>query len=177
MNEQWKDIKDYEGLYMISNTGKVKSLSRQRSESQPHIITKEKLLKPLTNMDGYLQVILTKNRIHKIYTIHRLVANAFILPVENKNFINHKDTNKLNNNDWNLEWCTAKENTEHAMNNNLMDWSKVCKGEKHGRHKLNELQVKEIKSKLIEYSDTELSKQYNINRTTIWQIRKGINWK
>jgi hypothetical protein len=177
MNEEWKNVKDYEGSYTISNTGKVKSLSKQRSESQPHIITKEKILKPVINIHGYLQIVLTKNKIHKIYTVHRLVAIAFLDIIENKNFINHKDTNKLNNNDWNLEWCTAKENTEHAMDNNLMDWSKVCKGEKHGRHKLNELQVKEIKSKLNEYSDNELSKQYNVSGASIWYIRKGINWK
>ena len=71
MNEIWKDITGYEGLYQVSNLGRVKSLSYRGSR-------REKMLKPLKNREGYLFVILYKNSEVKHFTIHRLVANAFI---------------------------------------------------------------------------------------------------
>lgn len=103
MEEVWKDIDGYEGLYKISNLGRIKSLKKG----------KEIILKPRKDKDGYLQVGLWKNGNKKQKTVHRLVALHFI-PNNDlfKTEINHKDENKENNNLNNLEW------TDHITNIN-----------------------------------------------------------
>ena len=105
--EVWNDIQGYEGLYQVSNLGRVKSLNYNRTG-------KECILKYGINTDGYLYVILSKNCICKNRTIHRLVATAFIDNPDNLPYINHKDENKLNNRVENLEWCTAEYNSNYG---------------------------------------------------------------
>ena len=115
MKEMWKDIKDYEGLYQVSNLGRVKSLERlAKSNNNNYRIVKEKLLKQSEDKDGYKRVSLNKNNKSKLCTIHRLVAEAFIPNPNNYPCINHKDENKQNNNLENLEWCTVKYNNNYG---------------------------------------------------------------
>lgn len=108
MEEQWKDIFGYEGLYQISNYGRVKSLK----------YGKEEILKPIKDKKGYLHVHLRKDGMEKHHRIHRLVANAFI-PNEDlfKTDINHKDENKENNVWSNLEWCDKTYNNNYGGRN------------------------------------------------------------
>lgn len=108
MQEIWKDIKNYEGLYKISNFGNVKSLPRKRT------IKNERLLNYTINNKGYKVITLCKNSKPKMFLIHRLVAMAFIPNLNNKPFVNHKDSNPLNNCASNLEWCTQKENLKYS---------------------------------------------------------------
>lgn len=98
--EVWKDIKGYEGLYQVSNSGRVKSFHHN----------KEKILKGSANDMGYLHVGLNKNGKCKFKMNHRLVAEAFIPNQNNLPFINHKDCNPLNNQVDNLEWCDQRYN-------------------------------------------------------------------
>ena len=98
--------------------------------------------------NNYYQVSITVQGKSKAFKIHRLVAKAFLLNVENKPYVNHKDGNKLNNNLSNLEWCTAKENTLHAIKAGLIDTSNNYLGKYNA--KLNEKEVKEIRLRLIE---------------------------
>lgn len=118
MKEYWKDIKDYEGLYQISNLGRVKSLSRYVYTSNPKFkgyrCTKEKILKSGKTKKGYLIVVLRKNNKSKSMYVHRLVATAFIYNPNNLPEVNHKDENPLNNNVTNLEWCTHKYNGNYG---------------------------------------------------------------
>ena len=115
MKEIWKDKKDYEGIYQVSNCGRVKSLNYNHTG-------KEKILKTGTYKSGYLYVVLYKNNKRKHFSIHRLVAEAFLeIPEELKQYIgtaylqvNHKDENKQNNNVSNLEWCTAQYNNTYG---------------------------------------------------------------
>ncbi len=101
--EIWKDCRGYEGLYQVSNQGRVWSVRTQ------------KCLSPQENSFGYLRVLLTaKNGKAKKELIHRLVGIAFIPNPENKPQINHKDSNPKNNNVENLEWNTAKENINQS---------------------------------------------------------------
>lgn len=115
MNEIWKDIKGYEGLYQVSNLGRVKSLKRYVNHSgNSKRIVYERILKPVVDNTKYYVVSLWKNNIHNRVHIHRLVIEAFIPNLDNKPFVNHIDGNKLNNCIDNLEWCTPKENNIHA---------------------------------------------------------------
>ena len=102
--EYWKPVVGYEGLYMVSNCGRVKSIK----------FGKERILKPVTNSSGYLLVGLYKNNIEKKYSVHRLVAEAFLDNPDNLPQVNHRDENKLNNNVDNLEWCTNEYNINYG---------------------------------------------------------------
>ena len=113
-DEVWKDIKGYEGLYQVSNLGRVKSLARKIKLKQYIKDTPEMVMKLDLNRRGYLYVHLCKNGKYKAYRVHRLVADAFVENPEHKEQVNHIDRNVLNNKSCNLEWCTNAENMEHA---------------------------------------------------------------
>jgi len=114
MNEIFKDIKGCEGVYQISNLGRVKGLSRTiiRSNGCPQSI-KEKILKQ-SDCGRYLHIVLSINNIRTTKKIHRLVAIAFIPNPSNKEQVNHKDFNTTNNSIDNLEWVTPRENQTHS---------------------------------------------------------------
>lgn len=111
MEEVWKDIDGYEGLYQVSNMGKVRSLKRNN--------TNGKILRKCINKRGYEVVYFSKGNKKYAQRVHRLVAIAFIPEAKNKPQVNHIDGNKLNNCMNNLEWCTQSENIKHAYDNNL----------------------------------------------------------
>lgn len=97
------------GLYQVSNLGRVKSLSNSKTR-------KEKILTPIYHA-RYYQITLSKNNIRIQYRVHRLVAEAFIPNPDNLPLINHKDENPLNNKVENLEWCDAKYNNNYGTGN------------------------------------------------------------
>ena len=108
MNKEiWKDISGYEGLYQVSNLGRVKSLENRSNHK------KEKILASHIR-NQYYGVTLYKDSHYKNYTIHRLVAEAFIPNPDNLPEVNHKDENKLNNYVDNLEWCNKKYNINYG---------------------------------------------------------------
>ncbi len=118
MQELWLPIEGYEGYYEVSNMGRVKSLSRPVENSQRNV--KEKFNKFHLKRDGYHSVLLSKNKIKKTISLHRIVAKAFLPNPEFKKFVNHIDGNKLNNCLSNLEWVSSRENSCHYyMNNNV----------------------------------------------------------
>lgn len=102
--EIWKDVVGYEGLYRISNYGRIWSCRRNN-------IMKQKITK------GYRMIGFTKNKKHKSYSVHRLVAKHFIKNPKNKREVNHLDENKLNNHVSNLKWVTSKENANWGTRN------------------------------------------------------------
>ena len=137
--EIWKDIKEYEGLYQVSNLGRVKSLK----------YGKERILKPTTNKGNYLLVILYKNKKMKTYYIHRLVALTFLPNPQNLPEINHIDEDKTNNCVDNLEFCDRKYNINYGTRikrfsesvskkidqfdldgNFIRTWSSMCQAER-----------------------------------------------
>lgn len=125
MQEIWKDVVGYEGLYQVSNLGRVKSLDKNikvKIRNQNSVIKRGKILKPNNNNNsGYYKITLSKNGISKVFSVHRLVAETFISNPQNKPCVNHIDGNKLNNDINNLEWTTAKENTIHAFKNGFCE--------------------------------------------------------
>lgn len=129
LKEEWKPIKGYEGLYEVSNCGRVKSLKRKfvshsKNGKEYEKETKEKILKTYLSGDKkqYEYIKLMK----KPFSIHRLVAEAFIPNDDNKHCVDHIDTDTLNNNVENLKWVTPKENSnnpltrKHSKNNPLI---------------------------------------------------------
>ena len=107
MIEIWKDVAGYEGLYQVSNLGRVKRLKGKYMKS-------DKLLKQVKLDSGYVAVCLCKHNKTKNFRVHRLVAEAFIPNPEEKPQVNHIDENKTNNVASNLEWMTAKENNNYG---------------------------------------------------------------
>ena len=115
--EIWKDIQGYEGIYQVSNLGRIKSLERIVTNNKHGgvRIVEEKILTPTDNGNGYKIIGLQKPKQRKNFYIHRLVATAFIPNPKNFGYVNHKDYNKSNNNVSNLEWCTQKENVNYSV--------------------------------------------------------------
>lgn len=114
--EIWKDIKNYEGLYQVSNLGNIRSFPRRG--------TRGKILSPGFTKKGYLQVSLVKNGKGHPYRVHQLVGKNFIENPQKKEQINHKNGIKTDNRVENLEWCTNSENMEHSWNIGLRSKNK-----------------------------------------------------
>lgn len=133
--ENWKPIPEYEGVYEISNLGRVKSLPRNGTVKHEKIVAQKH-----THL-GRLEVGLNKRDKKKMFLVHRLVAKVFIENPENKPCVNHIDGNPLNNKVENLEWCTHSENMKHAFRTGLHS----LRGDKHNNRKLNSSDVAYIR--------------------------------
>lgn len=120
MNEEWREIKGFEGRYAVSNLGRVKSLPRLVNNHTGEINLKGKILKQRPDNKGYMRIDIKDNSGKKKYMgIHRVVALTFIDNPLNKPQVNHIDGNKSNNNVDNLEWVTNSENQIHAYKRGL----------------------------------------------------------
>ena len=108
MVEVWKPIDGYEGLYEVSNHGRIKSINLY-AHKEP------KIMRLSDNGTGYLKVVLSKNNKTKQHLIHRLVAAAFVDNPDGFEFVNHKDENKKNNAADNLEWCDKSYNSTYSL--------------------------------------------------------------
>ena len=177
MQEEWKDIEGFEGMYQVSNLGRVKSLARFKRKE-------DKIIKGNPNQLGYLQVQLYKDRKRHIYMVHRLVLQAFD-PISNPEEMtgNHKDFNVQNNALGNLEWCTTLENNRHYWDNaDLEKREELIKevvGEKHHLAKLTEDGVREIRRLYfndIVTSMSEIARILGVSEGTIRSVIDGKTW-
>lgn len=164
-NEIWKDIVGYEGLYQVSNLGRIKSLR----------FNKEKILKPTISSKGYLRVDLIKNQKRKTKYIHRIVLENFIPNVNNFPEINHKDENKTNNSVENLEWCTSQYNCHYGTRIKRFSDNKK---KKIYQFDLDENFIREWKSAVDIEKEIGLEKS-NIRSCCRGEIRKayGFIWR
>lgn len=128
--EIWKPVVGYEGLYEVSNLGRVKSLDRLDGRGSK---IKGRILKPIKDKKGYLSVGLSKNNINKHYKIHRLVAEHFIPNLDNKPEIDHINTDRTDNRIENLRFVSAKENSNNPLT--LKHFSECRKGVKNPKHR------------------------------------------
>lgn len=158
MKEIWKKISD--SGHEVSNSGNI------RNSAGLH-------LKQWTLSTGYKQIQFKHKG--KKYSVHRLVALAFIPNINNLPFVNHLNHNRSDNRVENLEWCTQSRNIQHAFNSGRMP-SHV--GSLHPRSKLDEGQVKTIKSILFskEITKKQMADYFSVCEGTIVSIQQGINW-
>jgi hypothetical protein len=169
MTEFWKDIEGYEGLYQISNKGRVKSLGNKHRKSVM-------ILKPTIEYYGYHTVSLCRNQEGKTKKVHRLVAKAFVSGYDDTKEINHKDGNKLNNIPENLEWVTVKENAQHAFRIGLR---KNSKADKHPERKISSEDVFCIHGLYLTglFTQLDIGRMFGISDGHVGMILDGKRWK
>ena len=177
VNEIWKDIKGYEGLYQISNYGRVKSLIRHIINKNGRNITKkEKIMKLTYDRDGYLLVGLNKDKKQTQFRVHRLVLINFVNNVENKPETNHLNSIRDDNRLINLQWCTRSENSRHSYRQGN---NKGAFGEKSGSCILTENEVHVIRGLLenTALKHREIAEIFNISCTTVCDVKSRKSWK
>lgn len=164
--ETWKPVKGYEGLYMVSNHGRVKSIDRKVRQGKREISIKGNYLTTQITPYGYSRVKLScKNKSRRIFT-HVLVAEAFKGSPEKGIEVNHKDGNKLNNHASNLEWNTRSQNIKHAYDTGL----KIApSGAKHGRTKY----VLNLETGIFYESAKEAAESSNYSRAHLIDMLNG----
>jgi len=173
MDEIWRDVKDYEGFYQISNLRRVLSLARYIFyKNGRKYYLKEHMMSQHLNA-GYYAVSVHKNGIRDELKIHRAIAEAFISNPLNLPEVNHKDGNKLNNEISNLEWCTSRENQLHAYKIKLRI---PTFGQEGCNAKLNDIDVYLIKILLKYLTRKLISKMFNVSISTIDRISSGRTW-
>jgi len=157
--EYWKPVVGYEHLYAVSNTGRVESIKRRKP------------MRTYKNC-GYERVCLNSRNQQKHHLVHALVAFAFIGPRPLGLTINHRNGRKGLNWASNLEYLTNLENSQHAVMLGLSN-----RGSRHGKAKLNERKVLEIRAKAAEVSQDLMAVQYGCSPTTISRVISRQMWK
>lgn len=168
MNEQWRDIKGYEGLYQISNFGRIKSLHYKN----------HRIMSVSVSNKGYERLVLSKNGKHQSVCVHVLVAKTFVANPDNKREVNHKDGDKSNNRADNLEWSTRSENMKHAHKNKLLN---LKYGADNPIAKLTVEDVeyirKNYKSHDKNFCGRALARKFGVSNDTIYKVIKHQKYK
>jgi len=168
IEEIWKDIREYESLYQVSNYSRVKRLA-----GSPECKV-DRILKPSRDNSGYLQISLWKNNKAKYFKCHRLALEIFkgLCPpgMESR----HLDGNQLNGYIDNLEWNFHIVNIQDKIKHGTMNRN-MPKGSKHFKAKLNNKQIIEIRKSTLRYR--ELAKKFDVSSSTISNIKNKRSWK
>ena len=177
--EEWRDVEGYEGLYQVSNMGRVKGLEREYKSNNGKGTeyigkTKTRILKQGLTTDGYPQVALCRNSTCKYVKVHKLVAKAFIPNTENKPTIDHISTVRHDNRVCNLRYFTWKEQmTENKITRERHRKIVSECGKKNIQKIIHKRKVKCITTGKVFNSIKEASKYYNIEETGIGRCCKG----
>jgi hypothetical protein len=170
--EIWKDIKNYEGSYQVSNTGKIRSLPKTWVSGKGCIKHHSgKVLSINNGPNGYKVVQLTRP-VRELVRVSIIVAKTFVSNPDNLPEVNHIDGDKSNNNDWNLEWTDRIGNMIHASKLNLL---KPVTGENHHFSKITNLEVLEIKElhSTQTFKLKDLAVKFNTSISTIHNVIKN----
>lgn len=167
--EIWKDIEGYEGMYQVSNMGRVRALDRVKPNSGGQI-AKGHILPQSDNGHGYRFVSLWKFNKGRRFYVHRLVASAFIPNPNNFPIINHKDEDKSNNRYENLEWCTQKYNINYGNHMKRLKESYIANGNN------RPIDVYDMKGTFLKTFDcsNEVCKEIGINRRGLYLACQGV---
>lgn len=164
--EIWKPVKNYEGIYEVSNLGRLKRVISNRCLT-------ERILKH-NKPRGYHQVTLCKNAVHERAQVHRLVAIAFIENTHNKPFVNHIDSDKDNNTSSNLEWCTQKENVKHSFSQGFRT---AIRGENNANAKLKTEQALSIRFLAnLGFEQRDIAREYGVSNSLVGRIATNKAW-
>ena len=175
MIEEWRPVVGYEGLYEVSNTGKVRSLDRYVKNGCSYRLHKGKVISLLKGEYGYIQVNLYYNGKNYKKYVHRLVAEAFLPNPDNLPQVNHKDEVKSNNCVDNLEWCSAKYNVNYGTRKDKVRETAIKNGYWTGlrsglsKKEYNHIYYQENTDKLKEYNQ----KYYQENRDSICEQKRS----
>ena len=191
MEEVWKDIENYEGLYQVSNFGKVRSVEREIVYSDGRVYKyKSSIIKPSFNKrTGYYSTCLRKNGKPKTFRLNRVVAQTFLPNPNNLPSVNHKDENKLNNFVWvnedgsvdieksNLEWCDDKYNSNYG--NRCENYRKTRLGDRYketffDKKEWYEKNKEEILKKQREQYRNNIDKQHERHKKYYYENRERI---
>lgn len=193
MQEIWKDIKEYEGIYQVSNLGRVKRLKVLRLMSNQvtswEQIFEEYIFKPSNDTRGYPQVLLTMGKRKRVARVHRLVAECFLQEPSEELvntcklagldyvLVNHKDNDPMNNAYTNLEWCSPKFNCDWCVTSGTHNTDTI-KGSKNYNSELTEENVSDIVKLLKErtLSQQKIADMYGVKQITISNIWTGRSW-
>lgn len=162
MEEIWKAIPEYEGIYEVSNYGQVRSLDRVDNKGRKQ---KGQLLKACYCDTGYARVNLSKNGKFACYLVHRLVAQAFLMVCNGKTEVNHIDGNKHNNRSDNLEWCSRSENCKHSYSSGQVIRKLTMDNVSYIR--------KKYKAHSKRFSGRALGKKFGVSAQHIYNIVSG----
>lgn len=169
--EAWLDVPGWTGYYQVSNMGRVRSVKRTiaRTDGQEKTFPSKILATTLNQKRGYQQVSLSRGNIRTTAYVHRLVAVAFLGDFSETSEVCHNDGDRLNNKIDNLRWDTRSGNAADRLRHGTSN-----RGEHHGNAKLIEDAAKEIKTSPLSYS--VLAKKYGVSTSTVYRIKKGLNW-
>ena len=164
--EIWKTIEGTNGRYEISNTGKIRSLNYKNTG-------KIKELRPAPDPKGYMKTMLLIGGRYKNVKVHRLVAEVFIPNPEGKPQVNHKDGNKRNNHEDNLEWSSNIENAHHAIETGLFVNSYKASEAANEKRKKPIVATRADGEKYTFDSISSASRSLGVNRRHIQSILRG----
>jgi hypothetical protein len=172
--EIFMDVIGYEGLYQVSNLGRVKGLPKQVKMPNGSLkFYTEYIKKSCISKTGYERMTLNKNGVRRNHTIHKLVYDSFIGIKIKKHQINHIDGNKLNNKINNLEYITASENIKHAFRIGL---KKSFLGNTHANSKISRDVAIKIKYDHKNLYQWQVAEKYNVSQQLVGLIRSGKRW-
>ena len=176
MEEVWKAIEGYEGLYQISNLGRIKSLARLVKGRPPGFKPiKERMMRCRPDKDGYLRVALCLNSNYKVIGLHQLLARHFVPNPNGNSLVCHKNGNNKDNRVENLYWGTIYDNAQDSLKHGTM-----AIGERSNLSTLNLKQVrviKHIKNINPKVNQAFIGRVFGVKSATISAIYKGRNWK
>lgn len=169
--ETWKPLPSYEGIYEVSIAGNI----RRSILDTPHDGTYPGKELKGTLIRGYVKVMLAKNGERKLRFLHRLIAETFLPRKIGKDQVNHRNGRKTDNSVRNLEWCTSKENTHHAMKSGL----RTVYGIHHHLAKLTNEDVKKIRKLLATrtFEQQDIARAFGVTAPVISAIYRRKTWK
>ena len=169
--EIWKDVKNYEGVYQVSNLGRIRSLKRTiRANNNPYI--KNGRVLKTWNFNGYLCANLCLNGADNKVKVHRIVAEAFIDNPKNKKEVNHINGIRIDNRVENLEWCSHKENIQHAFKTGLRKTGANATNSKLSVEDIKFI-LENIQLKSHKFGARAMGRKFNVSYSTIMQILNG----